>query len=115
MIDFSNIESVRIYRTYDGWNELSVQARALFLLVAQDLDPEGFSPKGLLVSTAMSFNCINAISELVQAGYLEISNKGTPRYRCPWWKKSQKATMSNTLRSKVFRRKKKALRRTDEA
>lgn len=99
MTDFENTQSVRIYRTYDGWNDLSVKARVLFLLVAQNFDHEGFLPKGVLVASAMALGELSAISELVQGGFIVVSSR-TPMYRCPWWKASQTAKMSGKLRAR---------------
>ena len=108
-MDFENTSSVRIYRDYEGWDDLSVKARALFVLVAQDLDPLGFAPKGIVVSTAMALGSLSAVSELVQAGFLCVAMANTnPTYRCAWWAESQAAKRSGKLRAMDFRRRRAA-------
>lgn len=99
MTDFKNTSSVRIYRTYDGWEELSTEARALFLLVAQKFDSEGFPPDGYVIEAAFRLRCGKAIRELVRAEFLEITPKS---FWCPWWKESQNANKSNVLRQREW-------------
>jgi len=99
MTDFKNTSSVRIFRTYDGWEDLSPEARALFLLVAQKMDSEGFPPDGFVIEAAFRMRCGNAIRELVRAEFLEITPDS---FLCPWWKDSQNARKSNVLRQREF-------------